>query len=275
MMEQTPQSSLHDLDPEILFRRMLGGWYWLVVFSLLGGLLGWGVSRMRPPVYESTAALEIGINFGRTQPLSGAAARTAMDLVRGLLLSDDVHRSTLERLDPSSPLRSQEFEAGGLRDRLRLRQIGSRWELGFVGGKDEDLAGFANAWALSALDALAAAREQAWRAAELQTAYARLGCKLEYDADVQQALWVCSAGSPPGGALAEQAEVLEAVKRSRGILPGIELYLAEEARSPVQPLYRPQSSMILAGALTGFLVGLAMVLAGRIPRDSARRQGAG
>ncbi|MFA9403792.1 MAG: Wzz/FepE/Etk N-terminal domain-containing protein, partial [Anaerolineales bacterium] len=54
-----------DFDLQEMLRRILGGWYWITLFAIVGGIIGLFISMVKAPQYQATATMDIGYDFSR------------------------------------------------------------------------------------------------------------------------------------------------------------------------------------------------------------------
>lgn len=252
-----------EIDPNRLFRRVLAGWPLILIVTVLGGLAGYGLSFLRPPLYEAASALGIDIDYARAFPVDDRTEHEAFRRVQELLLADDTLEATRSLLGEAAP-----GDLQGLRQHLRLENRAGRWELIAVDSDPEAAARLADAWAESALAQLEEACLHAWRAADLQSAFFALGCRLapSGEGETEGAGWVCESGQPTPGPDSVIQALQEEASLSRGILPAMSFSLLEQASAPATPVLWGRGSLILAGALIGLLLGAGFALS----RDGGR-----
>ena len=254
---------MNDLVPKDFLGRMRAKWVLVLMTAIVGGVVGLGLSEIRPPRFQAIAVLGIGIDYGRTLRLDPLTERKALDRVRGLLLSDDTLRGAARRMDDSVEGDAGLSDMSQLRERIRLGEKGGRWELSVVSPRPELAAIAANAWADSALAELDTAAGHAWRVAELQSVIFEVGCRLvSGQVDGAAAVWSCEEESASSELEQINAEVIKEATQSRGILPAISFSMLERAFPPTQPILWGRGLMALSGAMIGLLLGAAWV-AGR------------
>lgn len=254
---------MNDLVPKDFLGRMRAKWVLVLMTAIVGGVVGLGLSEIRPPRFQAIAVLGIGIDYGRTLRLDPLTERKALNRVRGLLLSDDTLRGATRRMDDSVEGDEGLYDMSQLRKRVRLGEKGGRWELSVVSARPELAAIAANAWADSALAELDTAVSHAWRVAELQSVIFEVGCRLvSGQVDGTAAVWSCEEESASSELEQINAEVIKEATQSRGILPAISFSMLERAFPPTQPILWGRGLMALSGAMIGLLLGAAWV-AGR------------
>jgi len=253
------------VDSRDLLFRLLRRWAWVLLAGVLGGLLGLGVSRILPPVYEAVAVVGVGVDPGRALPMADETLRLALDRVREVFLAD----TTLEavRVGAGADVAAEFATVNQLRATLRLSEIDAGWELGVRSPSPDRAANLANLWSEAALRALQEAERHAWTAAELQAKWYIVGCRLvPATGQPMAAMWECKErpeNYDPGQALSEiQTEAV----LSRGILPSMSFAALQQAELPASPLTTSRALLGMAGAVAGVLAGV--VAATARPRKS-------
>lgn len=246
----------NDLKPGLLFKRAMERWYWILLAACLGGLIGFGLSFLRTPVYEATSILGIGIDYSRALPLDDDAELHAYSRVRDLLLSE-------EAILPA--MMSEENERADLvrlfRSRIRLDQRGTRWELTVYDQSPEEASRVANGWAENALSLLTEAQQHALRAIDLQSSFYRISCRLEAGPESSdRAVLVCDALEPKVDPDDLTEELIQEVNLSKGILPALSASLVARAKAPTDPIIGGRGVLILAGLFIGLLMGFGWQL---------------
>jgi hypothetical protein len=237
-----------DIDLLEIYRRLLARWHWPFAAALLAGGLGFFVSWLRPPVYEASAVLEIGIDRTRADVPDEMTVRQAHERVRGLLLADD----TLERAAAAAEF-GQPMAA--FRASLRLSEQTDGWRLTVLGASAGEAERLSQAWADIALSQIADASLHALRAADWQDALYEARCRLVPGVAVSDpAKWLCRT-APSGGADQVPASILTEVEASRGILPVFSYSLLQGSSGTAQVVLWGRGSMIAGGALAGLGVG--------------------
>lgn len=254
------------VDSRDLLLRLLRRWAWVFLAGFLGGLLGLGLSRLLPPVYEAVAVVGVGVDAGRTLPPDDETMRLALDRVREVFLAD----TTLEAVRQGA---GEEVAAGfatvnQLRDTLRLSEIDAGWELGVRSPSPDGAAALANLWSEASVQALQEAGRHAWTAAELQAKWYIVGCRLVQSSDEPAtALWECRQRPDEYDPEEALSRIQSEAVLSRGVLPGMSFAALQRAEPPPLPLTTSRALLGLAGAVAGILVGVvaASVRPGKSP----------
>ena len=236
------------------YRRVVKRWTWVVAAGLAAGLLGLLASLFRPPLYEASAVLGIGIDRNRADVPDDITVRQAFDRVRGLLLADD----TLEKailLGAEGEQAAALPETGTeLRRRIRLAEEPEGWELIVVSRNGAEAERTAQAWAEVSLSGLESASLHAIRAAEWQNVLYEASCSLAPSAS-GQARWRCKSAPREGDPEALPPSILAEVEASRGVLPALTYSLLRGSTGTSHPVVWGRGTLILGAAIVGLVVG--------------------
>ena len=250
-----------DIEIHVIYRKIVQSWAVLILFVIAGGLVGWGISTFRQPLYEAKAVLGIGIDYGRTFPLDENAHRDAYDRVRALLHADSTLEGIYIVIDGAykDSISSQNLDT--LRGRLRLGDKGTTWELIALSTRPGEAAALASAWAESAMLELERALEHAWRANELQAEFFNMGCSLEPASEHPEiVVWACDSTSGPANPEGMIESLMSEVAESKGILPAFSFTLLQDAGIPPSPVVWGRGTLILCMSFAGLLLGLVYAI---------------
>jgi hypothetical protein len=253
--------SVDDISPARLLRSLWGGWYWIVVGGVLGGLIGWTTTFARAPRYEASAELSIGFDYARVNEMDDTVTSYVDLRVRDLLLSDETLTGALDALSVSGEMDHPPADLQELRGHIQLVEDGSRWSFISRADTPADAAAIANAWADSSLQALEQAMIHAIRAAELQTAVYRAGCKLELDpASPGQAIWHCERPNASARPSNLPQALMNEANLSKGLLPSMSFSLLQRAKPPSTPVVWGRGGLMLAGTLLGLVISVLAII---------------
>lgn len=247
------------VDSRDLLIRLLRRWPWVFLAGVLGGLLGLGLSRILPPVYEAVAVVGVGVDPGRSLPMDAETLRLALDRVREVFLAD----TTLEavRLGAGEDVAAELTTPNQLRETLRLSEIDAGWELGVRSPIPDRAATLANLWSETSVQALQEAERHAWTAADLQAKWYIVGCRLVPVPDQPAAAqWECK--ERPEDYDPEQAlsEIQSEAVLSRGVLPSMSFASLQRAEPPASPLTTSRALLGMAGCVAGLLGGVVAAM---------------
>ncbi|HMK08198.1 MAG TPA: hypothetical protein VK449_04115 [Anaerolineales bacterium] len=253
---------MSDFIPGEGYRRLVDRWYLLVVGGLVGALLGLLVSLMRPPLYEASAVISLAVDRTRAQIPDTITVRQAYDRVRGLLLADDILDQAVALAGANDGAQTPEATAAALRRRLRLSEEPEGWELTVISPSGQEAERLAQAWADSAIEGLTQATAHAIRAAEWQKVLFEASCALATaEPGSSGDTWRCTSAPAQGNPEALPASILAEVEASRGILPVLNYSMLRGSQGTGHPVTWDRGTMVLGGALIGFLLAAWVVAA--------------
>jgi capsular polysaccharide biosynthesis protein len=251
-----------ELEVLSLLALIIRKWYLLLLFGLIGALLGYGLSFMNPPIYEAKAILSIGLNFDQTGSLHQYEEDLALGKVAGVVLSDDVMETAAATLTEQVAKNFGTTSLQEFRSATGLEQKGSRWEL-IASSQDPTLAvAMANSWAEASEHALQEAYHHALSAKNIQVEL------YGHQQDLQQ-IRTDPTDHPNSS---EHIKYLEEViqdlteelqgelELARGLATFISFEWSQRADIPDRPSTRSRGGQILAGNLLGLTMGVIVVL---------------
>ena len=241
-------------------------WPWLAAAMVIGSLAGLLFSSAFSPRFQATAAIAVGIDYGRTQPLELIVEDRVLDRVYQLITSDATIMATVDRLSAAKAIQQPWQDLQGFQRKLRLDQRLSRWELIAFDEDPELAATIANAWAAVALEKMMEAQDHAWRASKLQGIDSLVRCiGLLPPSTLEDTLWLC-VGSSPGLSSGDVDELRAEIDASHGVLPNMSFELIEHAVAPEEPVVWNRGALVLAGGLAGLVAGIVLVVSVRTLR---------
>ncbi len=257
---------MNDISPLEIIQRILRYWWIPAAGLFLGGLIGWGFTRLHPPVYEATATYQVTIDeqllltegevttdmlpldFNHQNPFYSPAA--------------DVFSTAAANLAAGSqPVQLSDFS---------LDRRGTRWMAAVRSTDPVNAARLANQWVT---DADAGIRQAQMHSAEARTLESQRDTlqKCFTNNDFTQAN-LCAGTSFTTPAEMEsfsadlEQRLLVEQKGALSIDPALQVSFVAPAAAPVQPVLYSRAFVILAGSVIGLLAGLLVV-----PRLPARR----
>jgi hypothetical protein len=248
-------------------------WYIIVIFGIFGAIVGYALSRLNPPIYQTASIFAIGLNFDMANPLSQYEEDFALGKMAKVVTSDDVIEKALSIFQQQEKPEIEKFNMEELRYSIKLEQKGSRWELVVVGEDPTTITALANSWAEAAEDGLWEAYSHALQAKELNQQLAiivmKLGILRLRNADINQRIIRMQELKEATSEL--EPQLLNELKLSRGLTTFLSFEWTEEARVPTIPVTNSQGDQILAGNLLGIIVGVIMVIPFQTIRNHLRK----
>ena len=262
-----------DFSPRSALENLYRYWWLVVLLTLWGGLVGWGIHRSRPPVYDAQVVLFATIDFSQFPETAELTLGEQDEIMWGaatVLLSTQV----AEQVAAQAQGLGIPVTTADLYNQATLERKQANWILTLRDSDAETAAVLANLWGTQGLAALEAAREQALNAQAVQ--------------QYLDSLQICLAGALPADQLPAACEgrsedelfqeitetsdqLTKIYQGSQGLFPALLFELSQEASSPDVPTRYQQSSLIFAGALIGFLLG-AWAVNTRLPKRLGQRR---
>ncbi len=235
-----------------------------------GGSVGWLYHRTRPPVYEAEAVFYVSIDFTQTGELTQFEEDHAVSGIAALVYSDSV----LERVIATAEARQIQIDRSSLLANSGLERKQAEWTL-WVRDRDPPVAvALTDIWADQTLAALSEAHRNALEAQALMSYVQFLQSCLQPTTPPDHIQRQCNeldTATLPQEIEKNAAKLQEQLTASRGIFPALVFDLAEHALVPQQPVQYGRNSMVFAGAIVGFLIGIWAVGA-KLPSRLARRR---
>ena len=246
-----------------LLTRAIRKWPVAIGFALFGALVGFLVSFIRSPRYQAESVLAININYGVAEPLELVVEDRALHRVEAILEADDTFKIVFEDLPGTLKSERNWNLPSDLGQAMHVERRLSEWALVAIDPDPTVATTLAQAWAEAALPVLDEAIEHAWRALKLMADDPlKLGCvpTLELVDGNEIIDWICCVQPEDLDSEMISDELREEIILSRGMLPNISYELTRDARTPMDPVIWARGSFILAGALTGLILGFWWVV---------------
>ncbi|HUF38969.1 MAG TPA: hypothetical protein VMN57_10630 [Anaerolineales bacterium] len=232
--------------------RIYDRWWLIVLFGLLGGLIGRTVFAFSEPVYASSFEFAFTIDPAQTGPLSEREYDRLQHSAGRIIFSADILDVTLE----IAGQQGMHLDRATLVDITLQEWRGSIWEYSVLHPDPEVAYRLASIWSETAANELIVAHTHAL---EAQTIRAYL-----------DALAACNdpaaaPGStdcvPPSSDIDQEIADLtarweEAVDMSRMLIPAIAFEQTRTAELPARPITTGQATVVFSGAVIGMLIGV-------------------
>jgi hypothetical protein len=252
-----------DLQINKLLKLTIKRWPILFAVGMIGALIGFLLTLLRPPIYSSAAVLGVNINYGVTEPLELVVEDRALHRVEGLLKADLTLEMVLEQLPTHMKLENNWSTPSRLRENLRLERQLSEWNLVATHTDPEIAAKVAQTWAESSLTILDESAKHAWRAAGLMgenpLGVDCIQVPISYE-NKETYIWECTLETIELDPESLSGTLQTELALSHGLLPNISYELLQEATVLVRPIVWARGPMILSGLLAAMLVGFWVVV---------------
>lgn len=236
-------------------KQLFSNWKRVALMMVIGGLLGMGISKVMPPVYESKAVIAVTIDYTRTGALSDIQEDQAMRGVGSVIDSDLVREKVRQAAEEAGVA----FDQDSMVKNFTVERGDFRWLLRVRDSQAERATFLANLWAEQAMGTLDSAMEHAI----IANHYQQYLDTLEY----------CLQRLAPEGTSSEpcakinfeflQSEVEKTSSAIRdeqalsfGLMPTLQFFLAEEAPLNTAAVRGTRGILIFSGALLGFLIAI-------------------
>jgi len=212
-----------EFSPRKSVERSLARWWIVVLLMIMGGIIGWIFHIFQPPIYEAKAVLTVNIDFGSSH-FSQYEEDHAFSAAGAIVNSSEVKGLVITEAKADG----YSLDLNQIQKEFSLERKQSVWELRVRDRDPRIAADLANIWAKNAFIALNTALGHALRADQL---------KNQNDNS-------------------DNSELAKEKILSVGIISSMSFGLTEFAVAPEKPLLYGQASMVMAGALIGFIISL-------------------
>lgn len=260
---------MKDIEPQQVFERTIRFWWLIAVATFLGGLAGWIFSLSRPPVYEATAFYRVTVDRAEIIRRLELDPQNALEfsVVNGyispaadIFYLDEIKTSVISAAQTQGvPIDVTDFTG---RDFI-LNRAGSLWYLTVRHNDPQASALLANIWLEIADEWLHSLLAHAFSAEALEAQRSvMLRCFSSLD--------FVEANECAGTEFSNPVEFetdlddlnmrIDAERRaSRGLDTVLRLSLASPAQMPIMPVLYGKGTLLFAGSVAGFLIGLLLI----------------
>jgi uncharacterized protein involved in exopolysaccharide biosynthesis len=237
-----------EFSPREILEHTTANWWVIVLITVLGGIIGWTFHFFAPPVYESTAAITIDMDFTKRE-LTQYEEDSVFTAAGAIIASTTVK----DQIIPEARAQGILIDMSQLQRAMYSEMKQSIWELHVRDRDPKAAAGIANIWAKKANDALGAALQHAMLVEQLQNRIDTIEAKLAAsgsaspDAETQATLDKLSN------------ELLQEKQLSQGVISIMVFALTDHATVPEKPVLYNLANLVLAGACIGFIISLWVV----------------
>jgi len=261
---------MDDLAPRVMLERMLHRWWILALLMVMGGVGGWSISYIQPPIYEATVIynvsldqqklVEEGVVASDKLPLDFASQNVYLLPADEMFTSPDVEAHLA--MDANAPgLLSPKNTIDP--ENLSLDRNGLAWQVSVRSVNPSVAARLANFWVKEADSALRAAQVHTLQSESLGIEYASIQkCFLDMDftqANICAGTSFVTSSDLDAYLINLEQKILSEQQAGHGIDPALSFMIMTQAQPPSHPILYAVSSISLAGSLVGLLIGILLV----------------
>jgi len=261
-----------DFSPLEAFNLALRRWWLIAVCVLVGGLLGWGLSRVNSPRYDAQVLLVINIDYQQAPELvQKTDDHYTEDQIIGAANAVVISTYVLDQVYADLQAQGISRDWGKYTRNLASERKRSQFWLRVRDRDPKVASAAANLWAEKAYATLVEFHQHAVKAKVLREYLAAMSaCPLPPE-DLQPLLpSLCGNGSPAEiqQVIADVTAQMEAeTAASHALSPALTFSLGRKAAVPSTPSTYRGSLMLAAGALLGCAAGIVAVnISGRYRR---------
>ena len=254
-----------DFYSSAMIRRMVRFWWLLPLLIVAGGLLGYLVSRVQKPLYESTAVITTVIDYAYAGRLTDFEEDHLLNAIGDVVVSDEVINAVLSQAEEEGIVAHGQLS----REDLAGSRQGYRWELS-VRCPDALVAQkLTRLWLDHALLALENIRQDSINAVAEFAAQEAVGACFSQAVVLEPSSAFCTVEDMQAlqehiSALPQSAENESLL--SRLLLSRISYQVTREPELPVTPVRLGGNLSTFAGALAGLIIGILLLVLG-FPRQ--------
>lgn len=252
---------MNDFSTSQFFTRVLHYWWLLIGLMVAGALLGFVITVLIPPIYESKAVITSSLDYARLGRLDDWEEDQQFIAIGDVIGSTEVNQKVIAAGEQNGI----EISEGELADIFFLDRQDTRWVLR-VRTKDPNLSFQLNElWSATAIDALVEKRNAMSESLTLQQRLNSLVSCFEQSVIIEPASSECSVEN-----IAEIREEISEITANSELqeyqtsllFTHTSFEVTTKPTSPSTPVLYKRNFLVLAGALAGFCLGLILFTAG-------------
>jgi len=256
---------MEDVIPSEILKRVIR-WWWLVLLMMIaGGVAGILVVKIQKPVYESQASITTSIDFAYAGRIDEAQVDAILSVVGDKISSTSVMEGVKEKAAALGLAVTDEM----IKERFTKSRQGYRWELTVRDNDPQTAQTLTQIWVEAADEALNIFQAKSQETLMMLSAQLALQNCFSQTVIVEPAAGYCSTEN-----LSTLREVLAKTTTSDNLsnmqdailLSNISTEITEEAYLPGSPVLFNMNVSTLAGSLCGLLVGLGLLIFGKIEK---------
>ena len=247
-------------SPIEAFNRILNSWWWVLLFMLLGGAVGYGFHAFHPPVYELTTRISFNIDYTHSGQLSDVEEDQMLGVAGDVIGSTAV----LQKVVSGAQAQGISIDLPALNQSIFRERKAYIWVLRVRQATPQQAAALAGLWGDAAYTALTDDRSHSFNAEMYQRNLDGLVSCLQQAVAELPAQALCSQDLPAIQAGIQQvgAEVQAEKLAGQGISPALEFTQPDKSGQQSSPVIYGRNQTMLAAALIGFILGIWSVYLG-------------
>jgi hypothetical protein len=244
-------------SPLETFRRALQYWWLVFLLMVLGGLIGWAIHLLKPPVYEASAVITFAIDYGQTGQLTDVEEDQMLGLAGDVIASPLV----INRVFDKAQQEGLKFDAAVLKKSIFPERQDYKWILHVRLSDPQAAARISGLWAEEAYAVLSDALYHATTASKVQKYMDGLVSCLQQTVVTQPSQALCDLElSKIQQNLSDAGKQLHQEQlASLGVLPALRFAEPAIPEMPTTSIQNGRNQLVFAGAIVGFLVGILCV----------------
>ena len=244
--------------PRTAIERLIRSWWLLLIFMVIGGIIGYSIFDTFPPRYEAAASIATGIDYTFSPELEDYEEDRAINEAGRLIMSDSVLNNVETTLKSKGYMVSHQE----ILDTFYTERIDDLWTLRVTGSDPIIAAEFANTWLDEAYTQLDDAFKNAQDAYALTEYINSLEDCLQADPVEAQQYALCNISSTD-----EINKEIERVTNQRNdelILaraqyPAMRYSIVSEAYPPSEPDFHSRGILVLSSSVFGLVFAILVV----------------
>ena len=247
-------------SPLETFKRAIDYWWLVFLLMLFGGLCGWAIHLLKPPIYEASASISFAIDYGQTGQLTDVEEDQMLGLAGDVISSPQVVKSVIAKAQQEGVI----LEPAVFMQSIFPERQDYKWIMHVRLSDPKAAARLSGLWAEEAYSVLGSALDHATTASKVQKYMDGLVSCLQQTVVTQPDHALCDQdlSQIQQELLAAGKELHQEQLASLGILPALRFAEPAKPEAPTSAVQYGRNQLILAGAMIGFLAGVLCVYLG-------------
>jgi capsular polysaccharide biosynthesis protein len=259
-------------SPIDVFNRILNSWWWVFLFTLLGGAVGYGIHTFRPPVYESSAKISFNIDYTHSGQLTDVEEDQMLGVAGDVIGSPAV----LDKVVSAAQSKGISIDLPALNKSIFEERKAYIWVMRVQRAAPQQAAVLAGLWADAAYAALSDGRSHSQNAELLQRNMDGLvSCMQQAVAELPAQVMCSQDLTTIQNGIQQVGAKLQAEKLAgQGVSSALEFTQPAKSGEQNNPVIYGRNQVMLAAAVIGFILGIWSVYLGFPDRLARSRRAA-